>query len=108
LQSGLSIVSTIDPNTEGQSDVMTQIYEMLAILVFLVARRPSDDAQRDCAQSFYDCLSADFALTARLAEWSVAQAGQVLGSRVQLAAPMMVTLLVSDIALGILRESHRP
>jgi flagellar biosynthetic protein FliR len=101
LQSGLSIVSTIDPNLEGQSDVLTQIYEMLAILVFL-----SIDGHLMMLQtlraSFDTIAVGSLSLDGKLAEWSVNQAGIVLGRGIQLAAPMMVTLFLSDVALGIL------
>jgi flagellar biosynthetic protein FliR len=101
LQSGLSIVSTIDPNSEQQSDILTQIYEMLAILVFL-----SLDGHlmmlNAVRQSFDAIAIGGLSIDGKLAEWSIAQAGVVLARGVQLAAPMMVTLFLSDVALGIL------
>ncbi len=101
LQSGLSIVSSIDPNSEAQSDVLTQIYDMLAVLVFL-----SIDGHllmlETLRASFDSVAIGAVSLDGKLADWSVTQAGLVLARGVQLAAPMMVTLLLSDVALGIL------
>ncbi len=101
LQSGLSIVATIDPNSEVQSDLLTQVYELMAVLVFL-----SLDGHLMMIQtlraSFDTIALGAVTLDGRLAEWSVTQAGIVLGRGIQLAAPMMVTLFLSDVALGIL------
>lgn len=101
LQSGLSIVATIDPNNETQSDVLTQIYELLAILVFL-----SVDGHLMMLQavrsSFEIVAIGSVSLDGKLAEWSVGQAGLILSRGIQLAAPMMITLFLSDVALGIL------
>lgn len=101
LQSGLSIVATIDPNNEGQSDVLTQIYELLTMLVFL-----SIDGHLmmlETLRASFDAVAVgSLSLDGKLAEWSVSQAGIVLGRGIQLAAPMMATLFLSDVALGIL------
>ncbi|MCC6475820.1 flagellar biosynthetic protein FliR [bacterium] len=101
LQSGLSFVATVDPNTEVQSDLITQVYEILTILIFL-----SLDGHLMMIRAIHESFSVipigGFSVDGRLAEWSIAQAGQVLGRGVQLAAPMMATLLVTDISLGIL------
>lgn len=101
LQSGLSIVATIDPNSEQQSDVLTQIYEMLAMLVFLSL--DGHLMMLQAIRSSFDTVAiGSVAIDGKLAEWSVAQAGIVLSRGIQLAAPMMVTLFLSDVALGIL------
>lgn len=101
LQSGLSIVATIDPNSELQSDVLTQMYEMLAILVFLSL--DGHLMMLDAVRSSFDAVAiGGLAIDGKLAEWSIAQSGQVLANGIQLAAPMMVTLFLTDVALGIL------
>lgn len=101
LQSGLSIVATIDPNSESQSDVLTQFYEIMAMLVFL-----SIDGHLmmlSALRESFDIIAIGAVnVDGKLAEWSVAQAGLVLSRGIQLAAPMMVTLFLSDVALGIL------
>lgn len=101
LQSGLSIVSSIDPNSESQSDVLTQVYEMMAVLVFLSL--DGHLMMLEALRSSFDTIAlGSVNLNGKLAEWSVAQAGIVLSRGIQLAAPMMLTLLLSDVALGIL------
>ena len=97
----MSIVATIDPNIEGQSDVLTQVYELMAILVFLSINGHLMLLQTLRA-SFDTIAVGSLSLDGKLAEWSVSQAGIVLSHGVQLAAPMMVTLFLSDVALGIL------
>lgn len=101
LQSGLSIVSSIDPHSDMQSDILTQFYDMLAVLVFL-----SIDGHLmllKALRASFDTVSIGaMSLDGKLAEWSIAQAGEILGQGVQLAAPMMVTLFLCDVALGIL------
>ncbi|MBK6766403.1 MAG: flagellar biosynthetic protein FliR [bacterium] len=101
LQSGLSIVSTIDPNSEQQSDVLTQIYEMLAILVFLSL--DGHLMMLSALRASFDTVGiGGLSLDGKLAEWSIIQAGEMLARGIQLAAPMMVTLFLTDVALGIL------
>lgn len=101
LQSGLSIVATIDPNSDTQSDVLTQVYELLAILVFLSL--DGHLMMLQAVRSSFDAVAiGSLSMDGKLADWSVSQAGLVLARGVQLAAPMMVTLLLTDVALGIL------
>ncbi|MCL4304988.1 flagellar biosynthetic protein FliR [bacterium] len=101
LQSGLSIVATIDPNSETQSDVLTQVYEMLAILIFLSL--DGHLMMLEAVRASFEAIAiGGLSVDSKLAEWSIAKSGVILFHGVQLAAPMMVTLFLSDVALGIL------
>lgn len=101
LQSGLSIVSSIDPHNDTQSDILTQFYDMLAVLVFLSIDGHLMMLER-LRESFDTVSIGAMSLDGKLAEWSIAHAGAILGQGIQLAAPMMVTLFLGDVALGIL------
>jgi flagellar biosynthetic protein FliR len=100
-QSGLSIVSSIDPNTEVNSDVLTKAYRLLTILLFL-----SFDGHhmmlRTLVDSFQLVPVGEFSIDGRIVEWTFTTGSAVMAKGVQLAAPIMISLLLTDIGLGIL------
>jgi flagellar biosynthesis protein FliR len=100
-QAGFSVVSSIDPNTEMESTVLTQVYNLIALVVFLTF-----DGHhmmiRAIADSFSIIPVGKLTLDGRLTEWSLAAGKQVLGDGIRMAAPLMVTLLLTDVGLGIL------
>lgn len=100
-QAGFSVVSSIDPNTEAQSTVLTQIYNVVAMLVFLAI-----DGHHAMIKAICDSLHVipvgKLALDARFSAWMLAAVQGVMVDGVRLAAPLMVTLLLTDVGLGIL------
>jgi flagellar biosynthetic protein FliR len=100
-QSGLSIVSSIDPNSQIPGDVLTQAYRILTMLLFLTFNGLHFMLSA-LAQSFDVVPLGAFTLDGRIADWVVTTGTQVIAAGIQLAAPVMVTLLLTDIGLGIL------
>jgi len=100
-QAGFSIITSIDPNTDAQSTVLTQVYNLVALLVFL-----SIDGHHVMLRAIADSLRAvpigGLNVGAPLTEWAVFMAKGVLADGVRMAAPIMVTLLLTDVGLGIL------
>ncbi|MDD5088165.1 MAG: flagellar biosynthetic protein FliR [bacterium] len=100
-QAGFSIVASIDPNTEAQSTVLTQAYNLTMLLVFLTIDGHHMMLQA-VADSFRHIPIGGLAAGAPLAEWTLNAAQTALADGVRLAAPIMVTLLLTDVGLGIL------
>jgi len=100
-QSGLSIVSSIDPNAEVNSDVLTKGYRILTLMLFL-----SLDGHhmmlRTLADSFSVVPLGAFSIDGRITEWAITTGSTVMAHGIQLAAPLMISLLLTDIGLGIL------
>jgi flagellar biosynthetic protein FliR len=100
-QAGFSIVASIDPNTEAESTVLTQTYNLMAMMVFL-SIGGHHMMLRALADSLTTVPVGGLAADGRLAQWGVTMAGTALTVGIKLAAPLMVTLLLTDIGLGIL------
>jgi flagellar biosynthesis protein FliR len=100
-QAGFSVVSSIDPNTEAQSTVLTQAYNLVAMLVFL-----SIDGHHMMIRALADSLRiipiGQLSLDGRLSQWMLLGTRGVMADGIRMAAPMMVTLLLTDVGLGIL------
>ena len=100
-QAGFSVISSIDPNTESQSTVLTQVYNLVAMLLFLAM-----DGHQAMIKAVADSLHAipvgTLTVDGRLSEWTVAAVKSVMVNGIRLAAPLMVTLLMTDVGLGIL------
>jgi flagellar biosynthetic protein FliR len=100
-QSGLSIVSSIDPNTNANSDVLTKTYRLLALLLFLCFNGHHLMLQT-LVDSFRIVPLGQFSIDGRIAEWVFHTGTLVMAKGIQLAAPLMISLLLTDIGLGIL------
>ncbi|RQV98029.1 flagellar biosynthetic protein FliR [bacterium] len=100
-QSGLSIVSSIDPNTNANSDVLTKAYRLLMLMLFLSFNGHHLMLQT-LVDSFHIVPIGQFSIDGRITEWAYHTGTLVMAKGVQLAAPLMISLLLTDIGLGIL------
>jgi flagellar biosynthesis protein FliR len=100
-QAGFSMVSAIDPNTETESTVLTQIYNLMAMMVFL-----SIDGHhmllKALSQSLHTIPVGGLMVDGRLSQWGITTISTILADGIRMAAPLMMTLLLTDIGLGIL------
>lgn len=100
-QAGFTIVSSMDPNTNSQSTVLTKAYNIIAILIFLII-----GGHHIMLQSLFDSFETvpigGLKLDGRLSEWILMIARGVVVNGVKLAAPIMVALLLTDVGLGIM------
>jgi flagellar biosynthesis protein FliR len=100
-QAGFSVVSSIDPNTESESTLFTQFYNIAAMLIFLVMNG-HHILLRSLIDSFHIVPLGKMAVDAGFANWSLSAVSRILADGVLLAAPVMVALLLTDAGLGIL------
>jgi flagellar biosynthesis protein FliR len=100
-QAGFSVVSSIDPNTESQSTVITQFYNIVALLIF-VTMNGQHMLLQALADSFKIVPVGHMFADGRLSEWTLTAVTKVMVDGIRLAAPLMVTLFLTDIGLGIL------
>jgi flagellar biosynthetic protein FliR len=100
-QAGFSVVASIDPNTESQSTVITQFYNVVALLVFVTINGHHYLLQA-LADSFRVIPVGTLRTGGGLGEWTVKAVTAVMADGIRLAAPLMVTLFLTDIGLGIL------
>ena len=100
-QAGFSIVSSIDPNTESQSTVITQFYNIVALLIF-VTMNGHHLLLQALTDSFKVVPIGQFFVDGRLSEWTLTIVTKIMIDGIRLAAPLMVTLFLTDIGLGIL------
>jgi len=100
-QAGFSVVSSIDPNTESQSTVITQVYNLVVMLVFLAIDGHHAMLKAIC-DSFHQIPVGQLVVDGRFSQWMLAGVQTVMVDGIRLAAPLMVTLLLTDVGLGIL------
>jgi flagellar biosynthesis protein FliR len=100
-QAGFSMASAIDPATEQQTTVVAQFYNMTALLIFITLNG-HHVMLRAISDSLHAVPIGQLAIDARFQVWTVMMARQILADGIRLAAPIMVTLLLTDVGLGIL------
>lgn len=100
-QAGFSVVTSIDPNTESQSTIITQLYNIVALLIFITINGHHHMLQA-LVDSFKIIPIGQLHVDGKLSEWTLQAVAGVMANGIRLAAPLMVTLLLADIGLGIL------
>lgn len=100
-QIGLSYASLVDPQSGVRNNVLAALYGSLAVLVFLLT-----DAHHDVLRAFaasYEALPLGFGgVSDSLAAVVARMFGLMFVLGVRLAAPLVVTLLLVEVALGVL------
>jgi flagellar biosynthetic protein FliR len=104
IQMGFGIVNLIDPQTHAQVSVIAQWEQLLALLVFLVL-----DVHhlllRALLGSFQAAPPGAVALTAESLHGVVALASDMFVVGVRIAAPVVIALLLTNGALGVLART---
>jgi flagellar biosynthetic protein FliR len=104
VQMGFGIVNLIDPQTHAQVSVIAQWENLLALLVFLVL-----DVHhlllRALIGSFQVAAPGAVALTAASLHDTVAMAADLFVIGVRVAAPVVIALLLTNGALGVLART---
>lgn len=99
-QMGLSYAALVDPQSGVRNNVLAALYGSIAVLVFLVTNA-HHDVLRALALS-YDALPIGAgAVGSGLAELVARMFGLMFTLGVRLAAPVTVTLLIVEVALGV-------
>ena len=97
---GFSFGSLVDPVTGTQSSVLQQLYSMVAVLVFIAI---DGDAWiiKGLAQT-YDVVAIDeMPDVTRLVASVDAAFGDIFASAIQVAGPVMLALILTDAAFGL-------
>lgn len=101
---GLGFATFFDPQSQGQSMVISQFMVLLATLAFLAVNGHLMLLSA-LAESFFTLPIASSGMGApgfeQLASWG----GRIFSAGVQLSLPMVAALLITNIALGILTRA---
>ena len=101
LQLGYSLESLIDPQTNAQTPVLSIFYYTVAILIFLQLN-VHHWMLRSLAESFEHLPPGHVVLSAAMAAEIIRASGLMLSVGVQIAAPITLTALMIDVALGFI------
>jgi len=104
IQMGFGIVSVIDPNTEEQISIISQLQYLFAMLIFLTFNG-HHFLLEGLAQSFRVIPLSGAHLPAGLVETFVRLSADMFVAAVKIAAPVMAALFLSEVALGIIART---
>lgn len=104
IQMGFAIVNVIDPQTNAQVPVVAQFQSLLCALIFL-----SINAHHyflaAIAESFSILPPLRFALSSELLNGIIKFTGEIFVISIKIGAPVMVALLITNIALSIVSKT---
>ena len=103
-QMGLAIANVFDPNTGGQVSIISHFKYMVAVLVFL-----SIDAHYVFFKAIVECFMVippyGFHMSNSLAAYMIKLGGNMFIIALKLSSPLLVTLLFTSIALGLVART---
>jgi flagellar biosynthetic protein FliR len=103
-QMGLNLSEVFDPQFGGQSTVVGDMYFMLTLVVFLLVR--GHHAMLMGVRDSFDALPLlSVGITPSLLQLIIGLFRACTMLAIQLAAPMLVTMLVVDVALGFISKT---
>jgi len=101
---GFSFAATIDPINNSQSAVLAQLYSLFAVMVFLLTG--GDTVMLEGLAASYRVVPIDsFPDMTELAAQIVPLAGQVFVIGLEIAAPVVIALIVTDAAFGLIARA---
>lgn len=104
LSIGFSYGGVLDPVTGSTSQLMTQIYGLLAIAIFTAAG--GEQYVLSALASSYHAVPVDsFPPAADFEAFAVFVAVQIFSVGLGVAAPVLIALLVTDVAFGLLAKA---
>ena len=103
-QMGLAIANIMDPATSLQIPILAQAYNLMAMLIFLTI-----DAHHWFFRSLVDSYSLlplfNFRLSASIVHHLVDTAGAMFVIAVKIGAPVIVVLILTSVAFGLLART---
>ena len=103
-QMGLAIANVFDPNTGGQSSIISHFNFMIAMLVFLTI-----DAHYSFFKAIVDCFILiplfGFQMSNSLGTYLIEMGSNMFIIALKLSSPLLVTLLFTSIALGLVART---
>jgi flagellar biosynthetic protein FliR len=103
-QMGFNVASVMDPQTGGQSTVISQFLYMFTILLFF-SINGHHLFIRALAESFQAVPPLSFRLSPSLMEPLVKISGEMFLIAIKMAAPILVALFLSNLCLGIVART---
>jgi flagellar biosynthetic protein FliR len=104
IQMGFGIANMIDPQSHAQVTIVALWQQLLALLIFLVLDM-HHVLLGALVESFRVAPPGTVVLAGATLAGVVAQAGGVFGLGVRLAAPVIITLLLTNAAFGVLART---
>ncbi|MCK5237867.1 MAG: flagellar biosynthetic protein FliR, partial [Deltaproteobacteria bacterium] len=104
MQMGFAVANVLDPQTNSQLSVVAQFYNLLAILLFFALNIHLAFITA-IKESFEYIAPYTFSLNRGVVEGLFLMAGNIFAIAVKLAAPVMVTILLANIAMGVLART---
>ncbi|MGH7894689.1 MAG: flagellar biosynthetic protein FliR [Candidatus Binatia bacterium] len=104
LQVGFGIADLIDPSAQAQATVVAQWQQLAALLVFLVLD-VHHVVLRALLESFRVAPVGHVVLSGAILQGTIAQAASLFAVGVRIAAPVLITLLLVNGALGVLART---
>jgi flagellar biosynthetic protein FliR len=101
---GFSFASTIDPINNGQNAVLAQLYSLFAVMIFFLGG--GDAIMLEGLSASYRVVPIDVVPNmAKLSANLVPLAGQVFVIGLEIAAPVVIALIVTDAAFGLIARA---
>jgi flagellar biosynthesis protein FliR len=104
LQVGFSLVNVIDPQTQVETPVLATLHQLLALLMFLQLN-VHHWLLRGVAKSFAYIPSTSFVINGVLTDKLLQAAGAIFLAGIQIAAPILLATMATDIALGFISKA---
>ncbi len=101
MQSGLSFARSMDPTMMAQSTVLEQFQGLLAAMIFL-GIDGHHVLLKSVAKSLRDVPPGAIVVRPALFEFVIDATGKIFGASLRICAPVIVTLFLMEIGLGIL------
>jgi flagellar biosynthetic protein FliR len=103
-QLGFSYASLVDPQSGARNTTMSKLYGMMALFVFFAADG-HHQMLRALAASYQELPIGAWHLTDSLATLVTRVLGMIFTIGIQLAAPVMLVLLVVEVMLGLMARA---
>jgi flagellar biosynthesis protein FliR len=97
---GFSFGALVDPITGTNGGVLNQLYALIGVMIFVVINGDAWVIQ-GLARSYEAIPLADAPRLGTLVEGAQVAFSGILGAAVQVAAPVMLAVLLSDVAFGL-------
>lgn len=104
IQMGFGIVAVLDPMTETQVSIISQLQYLFAILIFL-SFNGHHFLLEGLAKSYSAAPLGGVSLSSGLVETVVRLAGEIFVAAFKIAAPVTAALILTEVALGILART---
>jgi len=103
-QMGLAIANVLDPATSGQFPIISQIYNLIAMLIFITINA-HHWFLRAIKESFTLVPPLGFQFSSSLADQLVSLSGNIFVIAVKVGAPIIVVLLLTSVASGLIART---